>query len=107
MTNSPFLAVPPIYEHLISKDDPQKVTISDVWKNHMDAISQTLGVVVSYDRFSTSQQATPVSIVVSMDTTHRNQLENAFNGQIIYNTTTNRFNFRENGAWVTFTPVAA
>jgi hypothetical protein len=107
MRTSPFLAPPPIYEHLISKDDPAKVTISDVWKNHMNSVSQTLGVVVSYDRFSNTKQATPVSIVVAMDTTHRNQLENAFNGQIIYNTTTKRFNFRENDTWVTFTPIPA
>jgi hypothetical protein len=39
-------------------------------------------------------------IVPRMTTTQRNALA-AVNGMIIYNTTTNQFNFYENGAWVT------
>jgi hypothetical protein len=39
-------------------------------------------------------------IVPRMTTTQRNALS-AVNGMIIYNTTTNQFNFYENGAWVT------
>jgi len=39
-------------------------------------------------------------IVPRMTTTQRNALT-AVNGMIIYNTTTNQFNFYENGAWVT------
>lgn len=38
-------------------------------------------------------------IVPRMTTTQRDALT-AVNGMIIYNTTTNQFNFRENGAWV-------
>ena len=38
-------------------------------------------------------------VVGNMTTTQRNALT-AENGMIIYNTTTNAFNFRENGAWV-------
>ena len=39
-------------------------------------------------------------IVPRMTTTQRDALT-AVNGMIMYNTTTNQFNFRENGAWVT------
>jgi len=39
-------------------------------------------------------------IVSRMSTAQRDALT-AVNGMIIYNTTTNQFNFRENGAWVT------
>jgi hypothetical protein len=38
-------------------------------------------------------------IVPRMTTAERNALT-PVNGMIIYNTTTNQFNFRENGAWV-------
>lgn len=39
-------------------------------------------------------------LVTRMTTTQRNALT-ASNGMVLYNTTTNEFNFRENGAWVT------
>lgn len=39
-------------------------------------------------------------IAPNMTTTERNALT-AENGMIIYNTTTNQFNFYENGSWVT------
>lgn len=40
------------------------------------------------------------SVVPSMTTTERDAMT-AKNGMIIYNTTTNAFNFFENGLWVT------
>jgi hypothetical protein len=103
MNNSPFISVPPIDAPLVKKDN----TIGDEWKNHMDAITQNLGFIVSHDRFDSTKEETPVITVISLTTAQRNDLQNARNGTVIYNTTTNRFNFRENGAWVTFTPVAA
>ena len=49
----------------------------------------------------------PTLQLPSMTTTERNQLDNARDGIAIYNTTTGRTNFREGGAWVTFTPIPA
>ena len=39
-------------------------------------------------------------VVPTMDTTQRDALSGVQNGTIIYITDTNKFNFRENGAWV-------
>jgi len=109
MINSPFLPVAPIYAPLINKSsDPQfNNTMTDEWKNHMDAISETIANVVVHDRFNDTKQETPLTAIISMTQARRDQLENAIDGAIIYNLTTNRFNFRESGAWVTFTPIPA
>lgn len=102
--NSPFLAIPPVQDKVITSDN----VFTDIWKNHFDSISQTLGLVVVHDRLNNAdKQETPVTIVIAMSLANRNLLQNAIDGSIIYNTDTKRFNFRENGAWVTFTPVAA
>lgn len=102
--NAAFMALPPIYDNVLTEENK----FTDAWKNHFDAISQTLGLVVVHDRFNNSEkQETPVTIVITMTEAQRDSLDNAINGSIIYNTTTNRFNFRENGAWVTFTPIPA
>lgn len=101
--NSPFLPVAPIYEELTTVNN----RMTDSWKNHMDAISNTIGYVVVHDRFNDTKQETPVTRVIAMEQARRNQLENAVDGTIIYNLTTNRFNFRESGLWVTFTPIPA
>jgi len=37
----------------------------------------------------------------AMTTTQRDAITAVSNGAIIYNNTTNEFNFRENGAWIT------
>lgn len=53
-----------------------------------------------YQVFYTVGGTTNALNVPSVTTTERNAIK-ADNGMIVYNTTTNAFNFRENGAWVT------
>lgn len=102
--NSGFMATPPIEETAIDIDGK----FTDMWKNHFDTISQTLGLIIGHDRLNNSEkQETPVTLIIAMSGANRDLLQNAIDGTILYNTTTNRFNFRENGTWVTFTPVAA
>lgn len=105
IVNSGFMATPPIEEAPI---DNSTGRFTDMWKNHFDTISQTLGLVIGHDRLNNAEkQETPVTIIIAMFESDRDLLENAIDGTILYNKTTNRFNFRENGAWVTFTPIAA
>jgi hypothetical protein len=109
MINAAYLPVAPIYEELMTKSSDPNLNgrITDPWKNHFDAIAETISYVVVHDRFNDTKQETPVTAVIAISQPRRDQLQNAINGSIIYNTTTNRFNFRENGAWVTFVPVPA
>ncbi len=99
--NSGYMPVPPIHDDLVTDDNKME----DIWKNHMDAISQTVALAVAQDRFNDTKQDTPVTTVISMERTRINQLENATNGIILYDTTNNHFIFRQAGAWVTFTPI--
>lgn len=109
MINSPFLPVAPIYEELTTKSSDANLDnrMTDAWKNHMDAISETISYVVVHDRFNDTKQETPLTVMIAMTLARRNQLENAVNGAFMYNLDTNRVNFRENGAWVTFAPIPA
>lgn len=101
--NAAYMSPPPIQEKVVTEDNK----FTDVWKNHFNSISQTLGLVIAHDRFNTSKQETPVTVVIAMKEAQRNDLQNAVDGMIMYNIDTNRFNFRESGTWVTFTPIAA
>jgi hypothetical protein len=111
MMGAPYLSEAPIYEDALTttrKDtDVKNIKVSDVWKRHIDSVTETIGLVVRHDRFNSSKQETPVFCVISMTQAERNDLQNAYDGMVIYNTTTNRFNFREAGAWVTFAPIPA
>lgn len=101
--NSPYISYPPINAPLVKSDN----TISDVWKNHLDAITENLGYIVAHDRLNTSKDEVAVNTIISMKTANRLDLQNARDGTVIYDTDLKRFVFRENGAWVTFTPVPA
>lgn len=109
--NSPFLSHPPINDDLLKteNDDSQDMTnkMSDIWKNHMDLITTTTGYVVAHDRFDDSKQEVAITQVRSLPEDRRDQLQNAANGTIIYNLTTQKFNVRENGAWWALTLVPA
>jgi hypothetical protein len=109
----PFLNEAPIYDDLLQETN----VLSNSWQTWFNSITQTTGYIITHDRFTPVSPPTPIpdddgDEVVLLSATQlteaqRDRLENARNGIILYNTTTNRFNFRENGAWVTFTPVAA
>lgn len=101
--DSPFLQYPPIYDNLSTHDNK----MTDIWKNHIDSITQVMGYVVAHDRFNDTKQEVAVSQVRSMTLARRNQLQNAANGTILYITDTNLFNVRQNGAWWSFTLVPA
>ena len=113
MTNqvdpAPFLPESPIYDKVVKQDG----TLQDQWVNWTNSVSRTIGYAVVHDRFFDPlsspiiSQETPVNRVVPMTEAQRDILQNAYDGSIIYNLTTNRFNFRENGNWVTFTAVRA
>lgn len=65
------------------------------------------GTTLSTGAFAEFTSTTGAVIVPRMTTTQRDALGAAANGAVIYNTTTNKMNFRENGAWVQPTVTAA
>ncbi|MBT8448599.1 MAG: hypothetical protein KJO69_02860 [Gammaproteobacteria bacterium] len=73
------ISPPPSIIELVSN-----IKADAIWKNWLNLVS------IEVNSFTAP----------SYTTTERNALT-AVNGMIIYNTTTNVFNFYENGAWVT------
>jgi len=106
----PFLPEAPIYDDLLESGK-----LTDPWRNWFNSITRVTGYAITHARFSNSSIApdvtkgneTAIIEVTRFTETQRDELVNPRDGAIIYNLTTDRFNFREGGAWVTFTPVAA
>lgn len=104
----PFIAEPPIYNDLLDENSK----IKGEWVNWLNSITRVMGYVIVHDYIvnpadNVKEQETPLLQAVALTTTQRDRLENARDGTILYNLTTNRFNFRENGTWVTFTAIPA
>lgn len=102
----PFIAEPPIYNRLLTLDKE----ISNSWSNWFNSITKVMGYCIVHDYLiigGVRAQEVPVLTAVSMTKAERDSLDNARDGSIIYNTTSGRMNFREGGAWVTFTAIAA
>ena len=103
------MAQPPIYNNFFDADNK---TISGAWKNYINSITRITGLVIVNDWIidaisgnRTNQVATWVA--PRFTESERDRLENAWDGMVIYNTDTNKINFRENGIWVTFTAIPA
>lgn len=77
----------PTYDPVIKQGS---VYLSSVWSDFMATFVETLTGYLSQNGI----------FVPQLTTTQRNALQNVINGQLIYNTTLNKFQGRENGAWV-------
>jgi hypothetical protein len=77
----------PIYDPVIKKGTDR---LSDMWVAFMATFIQTLTGYLSQNGI----------FVPPLTTAQRDALQNVINGQIIYNTTLNKFQGYENGAWI-------
>lgn len=106
----PFLPEAPIYDDMLNDGK-----LTDPWMNWFNSITRVTGYAITHARFSngavlpgvTPGDETPVIEVTKLTENQRDELAAPRDATIIYNIDTDRFNFREAGAWVTFTPVAA
>lgn len=106
----PFLPEAPIYDDLLEKGE-----LTDPWRNWFNSITRVTGYAITHARFANNAvlpgvvpgDETAIIEVTKLTENQRDELSNPRKGTIIYNLTTDRFNFREGVAWVTFAPVAA
>lgn len=75
----------PTYDPVI-KD---KIYLSNLWSDFMATFVETLTGYLSQNGI----------FVPRLTTAQRDALQNVINGQLIYNTTANKFQGYENGAW--------
>lgn len=75
----------PVYDVLVKRN----VYMSDVWSDFFATFIQTLQGYLSQNGM----------FVPQVTTSQRNALTNVINGQLIYNTTLNKFQGYENGSW--------
>lgn len=76
----------PTYDPII-KD---QVYLSNIWSDFMATFVESLQGYLSQNGI----------FVPRLTTAQRDSLQNTVNGQLIYNTDANKFQGRENGAWV-------
>jgi hypothetical protein len=102
-----YLIEPPVYDTLLDgTDNPLNVS----WINWFNSVVQAIGQCITHDAIvDINMNRFDVAILMPTQgtTLQRNQLANANNGSIWYNTDTEEFNFRQNGVWVKFTPIPA
>ena len=108
-TLPPYMAQPPIYDAFLKSDNK---TMSSNWENYVNSITRITGLVIVNDWILQPVSKKRISSVATLvapqfSEIDRNNLDNAWNGMLIYNITSKRINFRENDTWVTFTPIPA
>ena len=77
----------PTYDPVIKVGTPY---LSNVWSDFLATFIKSLREYLSQNGI----------FVPRLTTDQRNALQNVINGQLIYNTSTEKFQGRENGAWV-------
>lgn len=77
----------PTYDPVIRQGS---VYLSSIWSDFMATFVQSLQGYLSQNGI----------FVPQLTTAQRDDLQNVMNGQLIYNTSTNKFQGYENGAWV-------
>lgn len=76
----------PVYDVLVKRN----VYMADIWADFFATFIETLQGYLSQNGI----------FVPQISTNQRDDLINVINGQLIYNTTLNKFQGYENGAWV-------
>lgn len=83
---------PVVYDPLVKANTSY---MSDIWMTWFATFIETLSSYLSQSGI----------FIPVMTTTQRNAIQNPVNGQMIYNSSTNEFQGRENGVWRVFTLV--
>jgi hypothetical protein len=95
---------PPLLYSLKAKpeDANSNQDISTTWQNYFtnqrSSFNQFFPVLTIKDLTGIAQVSVPT--VTSLSQEDIDNIENAPNGSFLYNATTQKFNFRENGIWV-------